>query len=339
MPIGIDLCMPGEGAPHSRVLTAWPDQASQKNELDLDGAELDVAAIANAIVRFEPVTLFCRPRNVARAKALVSPLVDIQEMKIDELWIRDTGPIYVKNREGKLVGLDVNFNYWGAKYKGTVDSTVARAILANDGIERVQAPFVTEGGAIEVDGEGTLLITESSIVNDNRNPGATKQELEQQLKAALGIQKVIWLRGIKGKKITDCHIDGTARFVSPGKALLTRPPTGAEKVIIQAYEDAKQVLHAETDARGRKIEVLELAEADPALFGGDAYQRTLTYLNYLLVNGGVIIPEFGDDSADAAAVKMFKGLFPDRLIVPVRLNTLRRLGGGIHCATQQQPTV
>lgn len=330
--------MPREGAPHSKVLTAWPDQVSQKNLRDLNGAELDVAAIANAIVHFEPVTLLCRPRNVAKAKALVSPLVDIHEMEIDELWIRDTGPIYVKNSEGKLVGLDVNFNYWGSKYKGTVDSTVARAILAKDGIERVQAPFVTEGGAIEVDGDGTLLLTESSIVNDNRNPGVTKQELEQQLKAALGIQKVIWIRGIKDQDITDCHIDGTARFVSPGKVLLTSPPADAEMVFVQAYENAKQVLSAETDARGRKIEVLELGEADPALFDGDPYETTLTYLNYLLVNGGVVIPEFGDDAADAAAVKMFQGLFPDRIVVPVRLNTLRRLGGGIHCATQQQPT-
>lgn len=338
MAIGINLCMPGEGAPHSRVLTAWPDKVSQKNKRDLNGAELDVAAIANAIVRFEPVTLFCCPKNAAKAKAFVSPLVDIQEMEIDELWIRDTGPIYVKNHEGKCIGLDVNFNYWGAKYKGTIDSTVARAILAKDGIERVQAPFVTEGGAIEVDGEGTLLITESSIVNDNRNPGMTKQELEQQLKAALGVQKVIWLRGKKGLDITDGHIDGTARFVSPGKVLLTRPSANAEKVTVQAYEEAKQVLGAETDARGRKIEVLELREADPALFDGDPYETTLTYLNYLLVNGGVIIPEFGDYYADAAAVKMFKEVFPDRLVVPVRLNMLRRLGGGIHCATQQQPT-
>lgn len=333
----IDLFMPGEGTRHSRTLTAWPDQDSQKNKRDLEGAEQDVAAIANAVVEFEPVTLLCRSRNLPQAKRLISPLVNIQEMDIDELWIRDSGPIYVKNAQGELVGLDVNFNYWGTKYQGTIDSTVARVILANDGVERVQAPFVTEGGAIEVDGEGTLLLTESSIVNDNRNPGKTKQQLEQQLKAALGVQKVIWLKGLKNQDITDGHIDGLARFVSPGKVLLSKPHTDAENILIQVYENAKSILEKETDAKGRKIEVLELGEADPALFDGEAYETTLTYLNYLLVNGGVIIPEFGDESADTAAVKMFEELFPDRKVASVRLTTLRRLGGGIHCATQQQP--
>lgn len=331
------LSMPGEWVPHQRTLTAWPDLASQKNKRDLEGAEKDIAAIANAIVAFEPVTLFCKPKNVERARKLVSPSVDIQELEVDELWIRDTGPVYVKDAAGSLVGVDLNFNYWGSKYQGTIDASVARKILENDGTKRVQAPLVAEGGAIEIDGEGTLLLTESSVVNDNRNPGATKKQLEEQLKQLLGVDKVIWVKGVKGHDITDWHIDAMARFVSPARVLLSRPPSCAPQVVLDAFDEAKSILAAETDARGRKMQVLELGEADAELLEGYSYETCLSYLNYLLVNGGVITPAFGDEAADRRALDLFEQLFPDRKVVQVNLSTLRRLGGGIHCATQQQP--
>lgn len=339
MPSKSTLSMPFEGSRHARTLTAWPDQASQKDSIDLEGAETDVAAIANAIVKFEPVTLLCNAKNVPRAKSLVSSQVDIQEIEVDELWIRDTGPIYVKDAQGQLVGVDFNFNYWGNKYKGTVDSKVSSLILKNNGIKRVQAPFVAEGGAIEVDGEGTLLLTESSIINDNRNPGMSKEELEAHLKAHLGIEKVIWVKGMKDLDITDWHIDAMARFASPGRVLLSRPPPGSDKVVVDAFNNAKSILETETDAKGRKMKVFELEEANPSLFDGEPYQVVLSYLNYLLVNGGVLIPVFGDKTADDRALELFKELFPDREVAQVHLSTLRRLGGGIHCATQQVPAV
>lgn len=337
MAIKSSLRMPAEWAPHKRTFTAWPDQDSQKTSEDLQGAEKDVAAISNAIVEFEPVTLLCRSRNVERAKKLVSSSVTIQEMEIDELWIRDSGPVFVKDAGGKLVGVDFNFNYWGNKYPGTVDSKAARLILEHESTERVQAPLVAEGGGIEVDGEGTFIATESSIINDNRNPGATKELLEEQLKTLLGLQKVIWLKGLRGYDITDSHIDASARFIAPGRILLTRPPKNADKVFLDAYEEDKKVLAAETDAKGRKIEVVELEEADPTLFDGDQYETCLSYLNYLHVNGGVIIPEFGDKIADHRALELLQEVFPEKKVVQVRLNMLRKLGGGIHCATQQQP--
>ncbi|KFZ22885.1 hypothetical protein V502_02630 [Pseudogymnoascus sp. VKM F-4520 (FW-2644)] len=338
MGLNAGLSMPFEGVPHLRTLTAWPDQAPQKSSDILKGAEADVAAIANAIVKFEPVTLFCKASNIERAKKLVSPAVEIQELEITALWIRDTGPVYVKNATGELVGLDFNFNYWGYKYEGP-DGTVASSILSNGGIERIQVPFVAEGGGIEVDGEGTLILTESSVINDNRNPGATKQELEQHLKAMLGVDKVIWLNGVKDRDITDWHIDAMARFVAPGRILLSRPPEGSEQFLMDVYENAKSVLATETDAKGRNIEVLELEEADPQLFDGDPYGMALSYVNYVLVNGGVVVPSFGDVAADERAVELFKNLFPSREVVSVQLSMLRKLGGGIHCATQQQPRV
>ncbi|EGX88545.1 putative peptidyl-arginine deiminase family protein [Cordyceps militaris CM01] len=331
------LRMPAEWSRHRRTLTAWPDQSSQKDAETLQGAERDVAAIANAIVEFEPVTLLCRPRNVARARALLSPSVAIQELEVDELWLRDTGPVYVKNAEGALLGVDFNFNYWGAKYPGTIDQTVARSVLRHDNTDRVQAPLVAEGGGLEVDGEGTLLVTESSVVNDNRNPGQTRAQIEAHLKTLLGLQKVLWLKGLRGLDITDAHVDATARFAAPGRVLLNRPARTARKAFLDAWEDDKRVLAAETDAKGRRLEVIELEEADPTKFDGDEYETCLSYLNYLLVNGGLIMPKFGDRVADERAATLLRQVFPDRKVVQVQLDSLRKLGGGIHCATQQQP--
>ncbi len=332
--------MPFEGSPHTQTLTAWPDSSSLSNVDDLHGAEKDIAAISSTIARFEPVTLFCKPHNVERAKQLVSNDVKIQELQVDELWIRDTGPVYVKDGEGKLVGLDLNFNYWGGKYKGTIDPAVAGSILDVQNIERIQAPFVSEGGALEVDGEGTLIVTASSVLNENRNPGQTKEDLESHFRRLLGAERVIWLEGIRDHDITDYHVDAMARFIVPGRVLMTRPPESANKAVTAAFEEAKRALSAATDARGRNIQVMELDEADPHFFDGeDKYQLVLSYLNYLLVNGGIIIPAFGDEAADRDALDLFRALFPKLLVEQIRLSTIRRLGGGIHCATQQQPSV
>ncbi|KAK3191076.1 hypothetical protein K4F52_003026 [Lecanicillium sp. MT-2017a] len=330
--------MPSEDCPHLRTLCSWPDQISQKDVEHLEGAERDVATICNAVVKFEPVTLLCKAKNMDRAKALVSSKVHIQETNVDELWLRDTGPVYVKNPDGSSAAIDFNFNYWGDKYPGTGDSDVARAVLSHDGTKRVQAALVAEGGAIEVDGEGTLIATESSIVNDNRNPGASKEQLERHLKALLGVSKVIWVKGAKGLDITDWHIDALARFVSPGRILLSRPAAGSDAALMEIFNDAKKVLANATDAKGRKLEIVELSEADASLFpDADPYETVLSYINYLVVNGGVIIPKFGDDKADETALKLFRELFPGRKVEQILLTTLRKLGGGIHCATQQQP--
>lgn len=331
--------MPSEALTHQRTLMGWPDTSSQSTLELLRGAEADVAAIANAISTFEPVTLYCSAPNLERARSLVSDAVDVQvTTTLTELWMRDTGPVFVKDATtGALSGLDMNFNYWGSKYEGP-DAVVAGSILEISGIRRVQAPFTAEGGAIEVDGDGTMLLTESSVINDNRNPGKSKKQLEAEFSAFLGVDKVLWVQGVKGKDITDWHIDAMARFVAPGRVLLSRPPNNSlEPYMLDIYHQAKATLEANTDAKGRKIEVLDLQEADPTLFDGDPYQMVLSYLNYLLVNGGVIIPSFGDDKADKTAFELFEQLFPDRKVVAVRLTTLRKLGGGIHCATQQQP--
>ncbi|KAJ4155082.1 hypothetical protein LMH87_000347 [Akanthomyces muscarius] len=215
-------------------------------------------------------------------------------------------------------------------------------------IPRVCSSLVTEGGSLEVDGEGTLLITESSVLNDNRNPGQSRQDIEAELARTLGIKKFIWIPGRKGLEITDGHIDGIARFMAPGHVLLSRPSELDDSVWTRIYEEAYDVLRNSTDAKGRKLQITEITEADMNHIGLDEEELddinagkedapALTYVNYLLVNDGIIFPQFGDNKADAAALKVIRSLYKDRDVEPVYIQELPFLGGGIHCSTQEVP--
>lgn len=317
----------------------WPDYASILDDEILKTARSEVSAIANAVSRFEPVIMYTRSRNVQEATETVSENVTVRGLDASQLWVRDTGPVFVKNTgDGSSAGLSLNFNYWGGKLLREGDESVATNILSDMETRIIKAPFQAEGGGIEVDGQGTLLATESAILNENRNPGMSREELERYFKTFLGINKTIWLRGVQGYDITDYHIDAFARFISPGVVLLARPPQTAQKVVQEAYRQAKKVLSQATDAKDRRLKVVEVAEINSNDLSGETYGETVvaSYANYLVVNGGLIVPKFGVE-ADDDAMRMFRGLFPGREVVQVGLNTLPKLGGGIHCATQQVP--
>ena len=191
---------------------------------------------------------------------------------------------------------------------------------------------------MEVDGQGTLLATESSLINPNRNPGLNKTQIEEKLKSALGLEKVIWFKGVRDEDTTDCHIDALARFVEPGTVLLSLPHGSRSDVWWEVYEDAREVLERQTDARGRKFKVVELMEPQlEVVDGGTDEGGVFSYVNYYLVNGGVIAPSFGDQDADEKCKEVLGELFPGKEVVQVRINMLPRTGGGIHCATQQVP--
>ncbi|KAM0336027.1 hypothetical protein ACHAPQ_004583 [Fusarium lateritium] len=364
------------------VLTAKPSASKPLSESYFDSigdaetlqrARSEVSAISNAIARFEPVTMFTRPGNVEQAMETISKNVTVQALDASQLWIRDTGPIFVHEvQNGRSAGLKLGFNYWGGKFASFGDETVAAGVLAavaaesaslegeetssgqSDSNRRRQMPstgfkqrlavpgaepgFISEGGAIEVDGQGTLLATESSIINPNRNPGMSKKELEEKFQEYLGISKTIWLPGVKGYDVTDYHIDAFARFIKPGQVLLSRPAKHAEPCVIQAYIEAKEVLNKEKDARGNSLEVHEVEEPHPNDLVGELWGVAVaSYANYYLANGGLIMPCFGVPRLDDEAYGLFKQYFPDRDIVRVPLNALPKLGGGIHCATQQVP--
>ncbi|MFJ5925705.1 agmatine deiminase family protein [Kitasatospora sp. NPDC092948] len=330
--------MPAESAPHTRTFMAWPALEEVWGD-QLPGVRQDIASIARAVAAFEPVVLMARPEQAAQARKQCGASVEVIELPVDDLWARDTGPTFVTGPQG-LAGVDFGFNGWGGKQTHAEDAQVARRLLDRYGVPRIRASVTGEGGAIEVDGAGTLMATESSWVNANRNPGKSRDEIEAELKQRLGVHKVLWIKGVAGQDITDCHIDALARFAEPGTVVVHRPAADTPPdVWTTASDQALEVLRSATDARGKPLRVVELVEPDAELIPAHNADFLATYLNYYVVNGGVIVPKFGDRAADDRAADIIGELHPGRKVVQVSIDQVAAGGGGIHCATQQQPAV
>ncbi|MFJ4714357.1 agmatine/peptidylarginine deiminase [Streptomyces sp. NPDC088785] len=325
--------MPEESHPHELTYMAWPTRDIWGP--DTAGVREDIAGIARAIAAFEPVTLLANEQDAKTARRACGTDVDILAVPVDDLWMRDTGPNFVLASSG-IAGIDLNFNGWGGKQKHDRDGQVARKILRSERIARIQAPITGEGGGIEIDGQGTLLATESCWVNDNRNPGKSRGDIEDAMKSLYGVTTVIWVAGVKGHDITDYHIDALARFSEPGVVVMSTPPEDAPgDVWTKAYDQAHSVLTKARDARGKTLEIVELPE--PADLRGHSQDFLASYVNYYVCNGGVIMPRFGDARADKDALSIVKDLYPGREVVQVPVDTLGEGGGGIHCSTQQLP--
>ncbi|MFJ9933072.1 agmatine deiminase family protein [Streptomyces virginiae] len=340
------LRMPEESERHLRTYMAWPALTAVWEDR-LDAVRGDIADVAYEISRFEPVVMLARPGQAADARYRCGRgarhAIDVIEIANDDLWIRDFGPTFVVG-PGAIAGVDTNFNGWGKT--GTTyaqpfanDAAAAGILLDEYGVGRIRAGFVGEGGSLETDGEGTLLATVSSLVNPNRNPGMSREQVEQAVKSALGIDKVIWVPGLAGQDITDCHIDCLARFTSPGRVILDRPGAGADRKWVAVHEETKRVLENATDARGRRLAVTELPGPDRERIRGKGAEFLSSYTNYYTVNGAVIAPQFGDGRADGLAYTILQDAYPDRQVVQVAIDNIAAGGGGIHCATQSHPAV
>lgn len=306
----------------------------------LAGVRADVALIARTIARYEPAAMVARPGQARAAAAACGKDVQIVPLVNDDLWMRDMGPVFLIDGRGGLAGLDLNFNGWGNKQAHPNDAGIARQVLALLDVPRFEAPFVAEGGALEVDGHGTVLATESSIVNPNRNPGRSKARLTADICACLGARKMIWVPGLKGHDITDDHIDSLARFVRPAEVVVDQPadPRAADAWAVSERE-ALRILAASADAAGRSLRCSISRESatippreNPNLFVN-------VYVNWYVCNGAVLVPRFGDRTADDAARSLVAQLYPSREVVQLTIDNLAEGGGGIHCATQQQPAV
>ncbi|MGW4724992.1 agmatine deiminase family protein [Streptomyces sp. NPDC004291] len=321
---------------HARTFMSWPALESVWED-DLPYVRQDIARVARAIAEYEYVVMMARPDQRVAAQKQCGSGVEVIPLAVDDLWARDTVPVFVEE-EGEVVGVDFHFNGWGDKQVHTNDGRVGRALLTKYGIPRVEAPLVAEGGSFETDGEGTLLITESSIVNDNRNPGKSRDRIEAELKELLGMEKVIWLKGVRGEDITDAHVDSLVRFTAPGVILLDRafpgtPPDSWSR----SSDQAMSVLSEATDARGRPFEVIDLPQPDPDRITGYSDDFLSTYANFYIGNDAVYVPKFGDRKADDRARGILREHFPKRDVVQVSIDTIATGGGGIHCATHDQP--
>lgn len=208
-------------------------------------------------------------------------------------------------------------------------------------VTRVIFAVRLEGGGIEMDGEGTFLAAESSVLVPSRNAGLSRTEIETELRRLLGVTKFIWVPGREGLDITDCHIDAEARFIRPGVVVLCKPHPSCEPVYFDIYREIREILERETDAQGRRFEIHDIVEPDPILVKGDVHVvgeeiwPAASYVNFYFVNGGLVIPAFGDGEADRRALEILKRLVPEREVVQVAVNALPRTGGVLHCTTQQ----
>lgn len=329
--------MPAEWAPHRCCWMAWPTPHPQWR--DLAAVELAVAAVAKAIARFEPVVMVADPAQVARARSLCGGYIEILALPLDDAWMRDAGPSFVRRPDGGAVaGIDWRFNAWGGYAPAyQQDAQLAGRILEHQGLEAYRSSLTLEGGALHVDGDGTLVTTESVVLNPNRNPGLDKAQAEIELCRATGADEVVWLPGdpdgITGD-MTDGHVDGILCFVAPG-VVLFELDRSADPDIAALERDNRRALELATDARGRRLEIVDLV-VDHDGIGADHALFCSSYVNFYLPNGGLVMPEYGV-AADAVVRERLAEVFAGREIVGVDINALAPGGGGIHCITQQQP--
>ncbi|MCC3779499.1 agmatine deiminase family protein [Streptomyces sp. UNOB3_S3] len=321
---------------HSRTFMSWPALETVWGR-QLPSVREDIARVARAIAEYEPVVLTARPEQRDAAQRACGSQVEVIPLMVDDLWARDTVPVFVEDARGVL-GVDLNFNGWGNKQEHRDDAQVGGTLLAKYDVPRVKAPLVAEGGSLETDGAGTLLVTESSVVNKNRNPGKSRDQVEADIKSSLGIEKVIWLAGVRGKDITDAHVDSIARFTAPGVVLVDRAfPDSPPDVWSRAADQARSVLKDATDARGKRLEVVDLPQPDLDRITGRGDAFVSTYANFYVANGAVFMPRFGDAKADDHAKGILQDHFPKRDVVQVKIDTIASGGGGIHCSTHDQP--
>ena len=350
-----EILIAAEFEPQSGVWMLWPE----RNDNWRDGAKPAQKAfldVATAILQFEPVTVCVSPAQYQNARERLPRAVRVVEMASNDAWIRDCGPTFLVNDNGGVRAVDWTFNAWGGLVDGLyfpwdLDDQVAQKVCE---IERVDSyrteGFVLEGGSIHVDGEGTVLTTEMCLLSEGRNPDMDRGAIERMLCDYLGCEKVLWLRDGIDPEETNGHIDDVACFIRPGEVacIWTDDP---QNPFYQPARDAYDMLSQATDARGRKLKVHKLClTQQPCLLQGaatiDAVEGTIpredgevaiaSYMNFLIVNGGVILPQYGDAN-DALAVQQVQAMFPERRVIGVQTREVAFGGGNIHCITQQQP--
>jgi agmatine deiminase len=332
-PADLGYSMPAEWAAHARCWMAWPTNKETFGGR-LEEARRAYASVAQAIKRFEPVTMIANPNEARDAADLCGPDVEILPMEIDDSWVRDSGPLFLTDGKGNIAATTFRFNAWGGKSeKFDHDAKIAANIADRVGARRFESPLVAEGGGIHVDGEGTILTTEQCFPNPNRNPGWSREEIERELCRALGAKKVIWLPGDPDDEVTDGHVDGVACFVQPGVVLVEHNPDTSDRRHDILKENAK-ALEGVTDAKGRELELVFIEEAYEAEAEGETFSKS--YINFYLANGAVVVPGFGVPG-DERVRETLRRVFPGRQVIQPLTKDVAVGGGGIHCITQQQP--
>jgi agmatine deiminase len=333
--------MPAEEDPHERTWMCWPSSEEVWGP-DLTAVQDAIVDIAQAIARFEPVTMLARPSEMDALGEILTDNITLMEGTVDDLWARDTLANFVvrTSSSGKqeLAAAHATFNGWGGKQIHDGDTQLAALVAKQLGVELIDVGLVGEGGGVEIDGTGTVLAAASCWVNDNRNPGKSREEIEAALLEMLGGDRMIWVDGLAGADITDGHIDTLARFANPSTIVVDKPAfDDPSDPWVAVAATTKAMVSAATTVDGEPYQIVEIVQPTDIRGGGEGFLST--YMNYYVCNGAVIAPQFGDPAADDAAEAVLAGLFPDRQIVMLDIDALAAGGGGIHCATQQQPRI
>ena len=347
--------MPAEFEPHAGCWMLWPERVDNWREAARP-AQRAFAAVATAISELEPVTVGASTAQYTAARAMLPENVRVLEIAHDDCWMRDVGPTFVVNRHGDVRGVDWHFNAWGGLNGGLYfpwdqDDLVARKVLETEGRPRYRAPFINEGGAIHVDGQGTALVTEECLLNPNRNPRLSRTQIEAYLRAYLGVGLIIWLgKGVFNDE-TDGHVDNLACFVRPGEVCLHWTDDRRDPQYPISL-DAFTRLSDWRDARGRRLKVHKLPmprarpvspeEADGVVASESTRPRragerlAASYVNFYIANGGIVMPLL-DSRLDRLAAARLKRAFPGRRVVGIPAREILLGGGNIHCITQQVP--
>ncbi len=324
--------MPGEEAVHEGTWLQWPHKYTNGQQHQ-DRYDPIWVAMTKALHTGEIVHIvaYDQTEQTRITQLLTQAGVDMAQIdfliaKTNDVWVRDNGPIFVRDENDNVLITNWEFNGWGGKEAYAHDNLIPAYVSAALGVSKVDVNMVLEGGAIEVDGHGTLMATRSAILNSNRNPGLTQEQAEAFFKHYLGATNFVWLDGIAGLDITDMHIDGVARFVG-NHTIATY-----SKEVIEAYSGGAmlkdyEVLQTARNAAGASYTLVELPFAT---------QSEGSYLNYYVGNEVVVVPNFNEPT-DAEANAIIQGLYPNRTVVGINVLELWKDGGAIHCVTQQQP--
>jgi agmatine deiminase len=349
--------MPAEFERHSGCWMIWPERPDNWR-FGAKPAQAAFRDVAVAIAASERLTMAVSAAQYSNARRTLPAHVRVVEISSNDAWMRDVGPTFLVNGRGGLRGVDWQFNSWGGLKGGLYspwdkDDAIAQKVLEIEDADRYRAPFVLEGGAIHVDGQGTCITTEECLLNPNRNPSLTRAQIEDRLRAYLDVETVIWLgRGVYHDE-TDGHVDNLCCFVRPGVVALTwcddpRDPQ------YEISRDAYERLSTARDARGRAFSIHKLVQPGPlymtaqeaagidAVDGAQPRERGSrlagSYVNFYIANRHVVVPLL-DSKHDTAALRKLQSLFPTRKVVGVPAREILLGGGNIHCITQQVPSV
>ena len=326
--------VPGRFEEHECTFITWP---CKNSDLEIINLEKEIIIFAQTLSKYEKIIIISDPSTYDNAQKHCKEFALVWSIPTDFSWIRDNGPIFIKNDKEEVAGIHFKFNGWGNKFeKCETVKELPKYLLKKLQIERITSDLILEGGGVSFDGQGTMITTEQMLMNKNRNAKFSKSQIEKEVKDLLGIQKVIWLKkGLIEDEGTDGHVDCVAEYLAP------------QKVLVQTIYDKNnhnyellkvnlEILQTERDAQGNKLNIVEMPYLPyfPQLYNGTQYVSP--YTNYYVANNSVLMPEV-DPKLDEKAYKLIQDIYKDRTIVPIPAFYQAIGGGGPGCITQQLP--